>query len=315
MQVKNIIITGASGLVATQLTLDLLNSTHHYLYLVSTNPTALKDRYAGFAKRIKCCTLDSFCDYAKTSGERFEACVNAGFARSSLGRPLVDSLEFTYRLVTLIKELGVGKFINISSQSVYGKETEPLWTEQTPLDPDYMYALGKYNTELITRIVLSDSNVKWTNIRLSSVCENARLMSVFVKNALSGSPIHLTAGNQICSFIDVRDVSTALIKVIESDSIHFAEAYNLGTAEMFSIREIAEKVKQIGDTMYGTSVVITEEANDNHIKIGMDNSLFKKTFNWEPSYSMDDMIISLFEMETNVNGGDCLKTHSSQNVS
>ena len=303
MQVKNIIITGASGLVATQLTLDLLNNTHHYLYLVSTNPTAMKDRYAGFTKRIKCCTLDSFSDYAKASGERFDACVNAGFARSSLGRLLVDSLEFTYKLVTLIKELGVGKFINISSQSVYGKETEPLWTEQTPLDPDYMYALGKYNTELITRIVLSDSNVKWTNIRLSSVCENARFMNVFVKNALSGSPIHLTAGNQGCSFIDVRDVSSALIKVIESDSNNFAEAYNLGTAEMFTIREIAEKVKQIGDTMYGSSVVITEEANDNHIKIGMDNSLFKKTFNWEPSYSMDDMIISLFEMKTNVNGG------------
>ena len=303
MQVKNIIITGASGLVATQLTLDLLNNTQHYLYLVSTNPTALKDRYAGFTKRIKCCTLDSFSDYAKASGERFDACVNAGFARSSLGRPLVDSLEFTYKLVTLIKELGVDKFINLSSQSVYGKETEPLWTEQTPLDPDYMYALGKYNTELITRIVLSDSNVKWTNIRLSSVCENARFMNVFVKNALSGSPIHLTAGSQGCSFIDVRDVSSAMIKVIESDSNHLAEAYNLGTAEMFSIREIAEKVKQIGDTMYGTSVVITEEANDNHIKIGMDNSLFKKTFNWEPSYSMDDMIISLFEMKTNVNGG------------
>ena len=303
MQVKNIIITGASGLVATQLTLDLLNNTQHYLYLVSTNPTALKDRYAGFTKMIKCCTLDSFSDYAKASGERFDACVNAGFARSSLGRPLVDSLEFTYKLVTLIKELGVDKFINLSSQSVYGKETEPLWTEQTPLDPDYMYALGKYNTELITRIVLSDSNVKWTNIRLSSVCENARFMNVFVKNALSGSPIHLTAGSQGCSFIDVRDVSSAMIKVIESDSNHLAEAYNLGTAEMFTIREIAEKVKQIGDTMYGTSVVITEEANDNHIKIGMDNSLFKKTFNWEPSYSMDDMIISLFEMKTNVNGG------------
>ena len=154
MQVKNIIITGASGLVATQLTLDLLNNTNYFLYLVSTNPTALKDRYDGFAKRIKCCTLDSFCDYAKASGERFDACVNAGFARSSLGRPLVDSLEFTFKLVTLIKELGVDKFINISSQSVYGKETEPLWTEQTPLDPDYMYALGKYSTELITRMAV-----------------------------------------------------------------------------------------------------------------------------------------------------------------
>lgn len=297
MQVKNIIITGASGLVATQLTLDLLDKTPHCLYLVSTNPTALEGRYAGFEKRIKCYTLESFSDYAKTSGTSFDACVNTGFARSSLGRPLVDSLEFTYRLVTLVKELEVKKFINISSQSIYGKETEPLWTEDTPLAPDYMYALGKYNTELITRIVLSKSIVNWTNIRLSSVCENARFMNVFVKNALSGTPIHLTAGNQGCSFIDVRDVASALIKVLESDINQFAEAYNLGTAEMFTIREIAKKVKRIGEEKYGTSVVITEETNENNVKIGMDNTLFKQTFGWQPQYSMFDMIISLFEMK------------------
>lgn len=303
MQVKNIIITGASGLVATQLTLDLLDKTHHCLYLISTNPTALEERYAGLAKRIKCCSLESFNDYAKTSGKSFDACINAGFARSSLGRPLVDSLEFTFKLAALVKQLEVKKFINISSQSVYGKDTEPLWTEDTPLAPDYMYALGKYNTELITRIVLSNSSVNWTNIRLSSVCENARFMNVFVKNALSGTPIHLTAGNQGCSFIDVRDVASALTKVIESDINHFDEAYNLGTAEMFTIREIAQKVKRIGDEKYGTSVVITEETNDNNVKIGMDNTLFKQTFGWHPQYSMDDMIVSLFEMKTNVNGG------------
>ena len=307
MQVKNIIITGASGLVATQLTLDLLYKTPHCLFLISTNPTALEGRYVGFANRIKCYTLESFSDYAKTSGKSFDACVNAGFARSSLGRLLVDSLEFTYRLVTLVKELEVNKFVNISSQSIYGKETEPLWTEDAPLAPDYMYALGKYNTELITRIILSKSVVNWTNIRLSSVCENARFMNVFVKNALSSTPIHITAGNQGCSFIDVRDVASALTKVLESDINHFDEAYNLGTAEMFTIREIAEKVKRIGDEKYGTSVVITEEANENNVKIGMDNTLFKQTFGWQPQYSMDDMIISLFEMETNDNGGGIRK--------
>lgn len=302
MQVKNIIITGARGLIATQLTLDLLNNTPHNLFLLSTNPTSLEERYCELGGKVKCYTLESFSDYAKTIGNNFDVCVNAGFARSSLGGLLVDSLEFTYKLVTLVKELEVKKFINISSQSVYGKESEPLWTENTPLAPDYMYAFGKYNTELITRIVLSDSKVNWTNIRLSSVCENARFMNVFVKNALSGAPIHLTAGNQVCSFIDVRDVSIALIKVIESDINHFVAAYNLGTAEMFSIREIAEKVKRIGDERYGTSVVITEESNENNIKIGMDNALFKQTFGWHPQYSMDDMITSLFDMTTNGNG-------------
>lgn len=290
-------------MVATQLILDLLDKTLHNLFLVSTNPSRLEERYADSKNRVRCYTLESFSDYAKTSGESFDVCINAGFARSSLGRPLVDSLEFTFQLAALVKQLEVKKFINISSQSIYGKDTEPLWTEQTPLAPDYMYALGKYNTELITRIVLSDSKVNWTNIRLSSVCENARFMNVFVKNALSGTPIHLTAGNQGCSFIDVRDVASALIKVIESEINHFDEAYNLGTAEMFTIREIAQKVKRIGDEKYGTSVVITEETNDNNVKIGMDNTLFKQTFGWHPQYSMDDMIVSLFEMKTNVNGG------------
>ena len=66
-------------------------------------------------------------------------------------------------------------------------------------------------------------------------------------------------------------------------------------------------MKRIGDEKYGTSVVITEEANENNVKIGMDNTLFKQTFGWQPQYSMDDMIISLFEMETNDNGGGIRK--------
>lgn len=303
MQVRNIIITGASGLVATQLAMDLLEKTPHKLFLVSTNPTRLNERYCEYKDRVKSYTLDNFRAYAKTLEERFDVCINAGFARSSLGRPLVDSLEFTYELVSLVKELGVKKFVNISSQSVYGKDTEPFWTEETLLAPDYMYALGKYNTELITRIVLSNSMVNWTNIRLSSVCENARFMNVFVKNAISGLPIHLTAGNQGCSFIDVRDVSSGLMAIIESDIECFAEAYNLGTAEMYTIREIAEKVKVIGDSKYGTSVVITEDANDYKVKVGMDNTLFRETFAWRPEYTIDDMIISLFEMIINVDGG------------
>lgn len=40
----------------------------------------------------------------------------------------------------------------------------------------------------------------------------------------------------------------------------------------------------------------------------MDNKLFSETFNWLPAYSMDDMIISLYEMNTNFNGGGEMST-------
>ena len=62
------------------------------------------------------------------------------------------------------------------------------------------------------------------------------------------------------------------------------------------------EVKLIGDECYGTSVIITEEECNNQQHVGMDNKLFTNTFNWNPSYSMDEMIKSLYEMNSNVLG-------------
>ena len=71
--------------------------------------------------------------------------------------------------------------------------SEPLWTESTPVEPDYLYAMGKYSSEIITKLMLEETDIKWTNIRLCSVCENARFVRIFVQNAIEGKPIHLTA--------------------------------------------------------------------------------------------------------------------------
>ena len=37
--------------------------------------------------------------------------------------------------------------------------------------------------------------------------------------------------------------------------------------------------------------------------MGMDANLFMQTFNWVPQRDMTDMIIEMYEMLTNVNGG------------
>lgn len=298
---KTIIITGASGLVATQLTIDLLDKTDYRILLVSTHPEAISERYETWGDRILYFSLFDLEKYID-EGKSVDCCINAAFARSSEGTRLVSSIEFTITLINILLKSNLKSFVNISSQSVYGKNQNNS-VETTVLNPDYLYAFGKYTTEVITKLMFLKSNVNWTNIRLASVCENARFMNIFVKNALTGVPIHLTAGNQGCSFIDVRDVSSALQTVIMTDNCRFEEAYNLGTGEMFTIRQIAEKVKLIGDECYGTSVLITEEESNKQQHVGMDNKLFTSTFNWNPSYSMDEMIKSLYEMNSNRAGG------------
>lgn len=309
---KNIIITGASGLVATELTIRLLEETDACLFLLSTNPDKVKERYINNQGRVSCFNLESFAQFIEDNKEicHFDVCIHTAFSRSSSGNQIVASLDYQQQLLRILKQTDLKIFANISSQSVYGKISKPLWSETTPVDPDYLYAMGKYSSEIITKLMLEETNIKWTNIRLCSVCENARFVRIFVQNAIEGKQsIHLTAPNQECSLIEVQDVAEALESFIKyANDIDLKNEYNLGANLVNTISDIALRVKNIGETKYGISnITITEMESDSDIKIGMNASLFMNTFNWQPKRNMNDMIIEMFEMLTNVNGGGTVK--------
>lgn len=299
---KHIIITGASGLVATELTAALLSQSDAHLYLLSTHVDKISERYKGYKDRVECFTLQSFAEFVKGSDIKYNYCIHTAFARSSNGNSIVESINYQRELIALLKKENIGVFVNISSQSVYGKSSEPLWTENTPLDPDYLYAMGKYFSEVITQQMLEETDIKWTNIRLCSICENARFIRVFVQNALDGNPILLTAPNQQCSFISIQDVVKGLIAFMtRAESMTLDCVYNLGANYVHTIREIAYVVKYIAEMKYGLKqVVIKEQVSENQIRMGMDASLFMKKFGWAPLLKMEDMIGEIFIMLRNV---------------
>lgn len=299
---QNIVITGASGLIATELTFRLLSQPDIHLILLSTHPNKLRQRYTGYSN-VHCFTLDDFVTNCRCGD--FKAVIHTAFARSNNGSLLVESVNYTRRLLDFVQECNVHSFINISSQSVYGVSTPPMWRENTPLNPVMgdMYALAKTFTETLVNVMLRDGRTNYTNIRLSSVCENARFLRVFVGKALAGEPIQVQGGEQRFSFIDVRDVSSALVALIEkSDILSFKPVYNLGTGRQTSLIGLAEEVKRIAEEHYHTQPVqILRTSSDDHRSVGMDSSLFMADFSWKPALSDTDMIISLFEYLTNIN--------------
>ena len=300
---KNVIITGASGLVATELTLLLLETGETNLFLLSRNPNDLEKRYIG-KSNVHCFDLEDFQKFACGHGDNYDCLVHTAFARSSDGHLLADTLEYTCKVLELVKQLQVKTFVNISSQSVYGQVTPPLWKEDTSLAPDYMYALGKVAEEMLVETMLQGTTINYTSLRLSSVCENARFLNVFVKNALDGLPIKVLGGNQICSFIDVRDVATALKRVIEmGDILRYDRVYNLGTGRTVTIWELANLVRKVAKERYGIDAVIEREEKDIQMAVGMDSSKFMNAFRWRPEKSDEDMIVSLFECLTDVKTG------------
>lgn len=290
---KNIIITGSSGLVATELISSLLNEGGYKIYAVTTNPDKLTKRYKA-KENILCLTLKDLENI--TDNTQFTAVVSCAFARSACGRDIASSLEFLRELIDVMKGTKLQAFINISSQSVYGQKEKPLWNEGTPVDPDYLYAIGKYASEVIVKSALKGSGINYTNIRLASVVENARFLNIFAKNAIAGLPIKVIGGSQICSFIDVRDVANAIATVINRiDEIKFSDVYNLGIGKTRTILELAEDFQRIFRDKYDKEVIIEVEDSDVKMEVGMNNTLFCKTFNWQPKYNHDDMIISLIE--------------------
>lgn len=298
---KNIIITGASGLVATELASALLNQADVHLYLLSTHIDNIVERYKKYKDRVHCFTLQAFTEFANASNIKYNFCIHTAFSRTSNGNSIVASINYQRDLIELLVKLNVSVFVNISSQSVYGKSSEPLWTEKTPLDPDYLYAMGKYFSEVLTQEMLEKSSIKWTNIRLCSVCEKARFINVFVQNAIKGIPIELTAPEQQCSFIDVQDVASGLMHFIEkAETISLLPVYNLGANLVYTIAEVADMVKEVAEQQYGqTDVRIIQQASNRHEEIGMDSMLFMDTFAWRPKLNMKDMITEIFEMYKN----------------
>lgn len=305
---RKIIITGASGLVATELTMLLLERGDVNLCLLSRNPESLEKRYAE-RPNVECFTLECFREFSRSREETYDCLVHTAFSRSSDGRLISQSLAYTQEVLDLARLLNVKAFVNVSSQSVYGQETPPLWKEDTLLAPNYLYALGKVAEEMLVEAVLRDTGITFTSLRLASVCENARFLNVFVKNALEGLPIKVLGGNQVCSFIDVRDVATALVRVIEkAATMRLDKVYNLGTNQTYTIWELAKQVQKVAEGRYGLDAKVEREERDIQMNVGMDSGKFMRVFSWRPEKSEEDMIISLFEYLMDVKNGGVKKS-------
>lgn len=296
-----IMITGGSGLVATELSYLLLSNTDYEIILVSRNKAKVDENYRSYSNRVRCYTLDELLGNNKIIG--LNTVVHTAFSRSENVSNIISSLEYLKKLCNFCKNTGIKRFINISSQSVYGADYELGIRENGALNPQGNYAFGKVCSEIICESVFENSEIDLINIRLSSVCENARFLKVFVDNVMNSRSIVLTAPNQTVSFIDVRDVAAALLKVINYDG-ECSGIYNLGSGRWCTIEHCAETVIEVALKRYGLENGKIEIVNDRcNQKVGMNVDKFKQKFDWFPEFDLTFMIKSLFEMLVCAKGG------------
>lgn len=302
----NILITGATGLVGRHL-IRLIQQTspHTKIYAASSRLDAL-NRLFHPSDTLR------FAPNADVLGGRlpkaaYETTVHAAFTRKNEGPAVVSSLDFTCQLYSACKTNGTKRLINLSSRSVYQEPAlGTLNTEDSPISGSSVVGLGKYASELLTNSFFAGSDVRYTNLRLASVNElkteetMVRPLNVFVDCMLQGKPIHVVGGMQVMSYIDPRDVATAILALLSPDCSAWQPVYNIGTGWMCTepLLEMARRVVSIGCRQFQLpAVAIDIEEKQVRMTAGLDIQRIQQDTHWSPCITLDSMITALYQMK------------------
>ncbi len=293
---QTILVSGASGFLGSELVRQLLDENYNVIAM-SSRKEVLYSKFGN--SKLKIVNTNSWKSEIVKS-EQIDVLVNCAFPRTSDAEQLAKGLFFTENLVKDSLNLGIKKIINISSQSVYSQQAKAAANENSPVIPESFYGMTKFASERIVAALCESSNEKitYSNIRLASLSGielEVRMTNRFVKRALSGEQLTVNGGKQNLSYLHVKDASSAIIAMIDSDSFAWNHAYNLGNYDNCTVLELAETIVDIAKENSVKEVKLEILKGQDNFNNLINSELFYKDFKWKPHYTMTLMVRELFE--------------------
>ena len=302
---KTLLVTGACGYLGQNLLNKLIDEDNFEIWAFDIDKEKTKKLYEN---RIKVIIDNDDLNSGKVHIGNVDILLHLGFTRPyGTNEQIAESLKFTNELFTRAVSHQIPAIINISSQSVYGLENPPPWTENTPVAPKIIYAQAKYATELLLQSLSKiDKTLQNSSLRLGALAGGAPglvevdFLSKIARKAYEGKNIEITGGMQEMERFDIRDAVDAIITLLNSYPEKWQPVYNLSSGEINTLKDIATKTVRIASEMNGgvkSEIII--EPKDVEMKFGMDSSLFYNDMNWKPIYKIEDTIESLIEYYKN----------------
>ena len=150
-----------------------------------------------------------------------------------------------FTLLEAAREFGVKKFIQISTDEVYGSIASGSFTENSPLNPRNPYSASKAGADRLAFAYFTTHNVPVTITR----CSNnfgpnqypEKFIPLFITNALEGKPLPLYGdGKNVRDWIYVEDHCAAIDFLIAHGKS--GETYNIAGGNEVENIEIARRI-------------------------------------------------------------------------
>lgn len=175
------------------------------------------------------------------------------------------------------------------SSYVYGKPEYLPVDEKHLLEAVNPYMSSKIVCEDICRQLCKTISMPLVVLRGSNIFGSAyvrgRLIPELLESAGRGEQLTITDPLPKRDYLYIKDFYGLIIKIVDMEP-PASGTYNVGYGRSYSNMEIAEVIKRLSASKYPVAVKSTPRPND-ILDASVDVSLVKKSFSWEPRYSLE----------------------------
>lgn len=299
---KKLLVTGGAGFIGSEFV--RIGVRRGYKIAVVDKLT-----YAGDMERIKEVDKDiTFYHSDITNGdsindvfkkEKPDAVVHWA-AESHVDRSIMDASPFleanvkgTQILLEVARICGVERFVNISTDEVYGELGKGgQFFETTPLNPNSPYSVSKASADMLGRAYHRTYGLPVITVRPSNNYGPwqypEKLIPVVILKAMNNEKIPVYGkGENVREWLFVSDCADAVFSVLEKGVA--GEAYNIGSGEEKRNIEVVQNILQI----LGKSEGLIEFVKDrlgHDFRYSLNSEKVKKQLGWKGKVHFKDGI-------------------------
>ncbi|WP_034549686.1 dTDP-glucose 4,6-dehydratase [Carnobacterium funditum] len=226
-------------------------------------------------------------------------------AESNVDRSIINpeifvgtNIQKTLVLLTVAKEMGIKKYVQVSTDEVYGElGSKGCFTEKTPLAPNNPYSASKTGADLLVRSYYKTYGM---NVNITRCSNNygpnhfpEKLIPLMITNGIDGKPLPIYGdGFNVRDWLHVQDHCQAIDLVLHKGLK--GEVYNIGGHNEHTNNEIVDLiVDKLG--LSRELIVYVADRLGHDKRYAIDPTKLEKELGWKPKYTFDSGIRETIE--------------------